>query len=523
MIGGIFMKGSIKITITKNMMSASAFVDMEGDNEITEEYMLQLLEEKGIKAGIKKEVIKSMFQENSYGKEYVIAEGQPAKSGTEGYYEFFFDTEKKEYHPRILEDGSVDYSIQRELVKAGDLIAQYHPSKPGAFGYTIFANVVAPIPSKDLPTLHMSGVEKIDNLYYATTNGEVSYRDDTLAVNDVLIIDGNASNATGAITFTGDIHIRGDVVSGVKIKADGNVLIDGVVEGATIEAGKDIIVKQGIHGQERAVIKAKGTVCSTFIEEAKVDAGQNITFNNAYYSVLTAQEEIHAEGRLGNILGGVSIAGKGIYTKSSGNTTEIKTKLYISEHEDTIDPRCRIVIEKENFPGTEIHFGKVAFRGQNYNGEYHLVHGVVNRYDLGTFIYIEEKKPVVETKKPTILLVDDEPMILKTFYSYLSKDYKVMAVNSAKDAFALMEKTLPDLVLLDYRMPNMDGGQMLEQMRKMTWKWYNKVPVIFATAVTDKSVVEKCLSLYPQGYLIKPLGQEELLDVVNNFFEENKK
>ena len=517
------MKGSVKIAITKNMMSASAFIDMDGDNELTEEYILELLEEKGIKAGIKKDVIKSIFQENSYGKEYIIAEGQPAKAGTPGFYEFFFKTGKKEYHPRILEDGSVDYSIQRELVKMGDLLAQYHPSKPGTFGYTIFANVVAPIPPKDLPVLHMSGVEKIDNYYYAATNGEVSYRDDTLAVNDVLTIEGNATNATGTITFTGDIHIRGDVISGVKIKAEGNVLVDGVVEGATIEAAKDIIIKQGIHGQGKAVIKTKGTVCSTFIEEAKVDAGQNITFNNAYYSVLTAQEEIHAEGRLGNILGGVTIAGKGIYTKSSGNATEIKTKLYISKHEDAIDPRCCIVIEKELFSGTEIHFGDVAFKGLDSSGEYHLVHGVVNRYEIGNFVYIPEKKPVVEVKKPTILLVDDEPMILKTFYSYLSKDYKVMAVNSAKDAFALMEKTLPDLVLLDYRMPNMDGGQMLEKMRKMTWKWYNKVPVIFATAVTDKSVVEKCLSLYPQGYLIKPLGQDELLDVVNNFFEENQK
>lgn len=517
------MKGSVKITISKDMMSAKAFIDMDGDDEITEEYILELLKEKDIKAGVKRDVIQSIFEENPYGKEYVIAEGQPAKTGDPGYYKFFFDTEKKEYRPRILEDGSVDYSIQRELVKAGDLLAEYQPSKSGIFGYTIFANVVAPIPPKELPPLYLSGVERKDNLYYATTNGEVSYRDDTLAVNDLLTIDGNASNATGTIVFTGDIRIRGDVISGVTIKVEGNVIVDGVVEGATIEAGKDIIVKQGIHGQGKAVIKANGTVCSTFIEETKVEAGKNVTFNNAYHSFLTAQEEIHAEGKFGNILGGVSIAKKGIYTKTAGNSSEINTKLCISEQEDDIDPRSCIVIEKEQFPGTEIQFGEFAFKGLDMSGEYHLVHGVVNRYELGKFVYIPEKNPDVEVKKPTILLVDDEPMILKTFYSYLSKDYKVMAVNSAKDAFVLMEKTLPDLILLDYKMPNMDGGQMLEQMRKMTWKWYNKVPVIFATAVTDKSVVEKCLSLYPQGYLIKPLGQDELLDVVNKFFEENKK
>ena len=77
------------------MMSASAFIDMDGDDEITEEYILQLLKEKDIKAGIKKDVIQSIFEENPYGKEYVVAEGHPAKSGDAGYYKFFFDTEKK--------------------------------------------------------------------------------------------------------------------------------------------------------------------------------------------------------------------------------------------------------------------------------------------------------------------------------------------------------------------------------------------------------------------------------------------
>lgn len=516
------MKGSVEISIAKNMMSASAFFEMDGEEEITEEYILQCMEEQGIKAGIKKDVIQTILLEVPYGKEYVVAEGKPAKQGEAGYYEFFFETEKKEYHPKILEDGSVDYSVQRELVQKGDLLAKYHPATIGKFGYTVFASIVAPIPAKELPPLHVSGVENVEGVYYATTNGEAGYRDDTLVVNDILTIEGDAGNATGTITFTGDIHVRGDVMAGVKMKAGGSVLIDGVVEGAFIEAGKDIVVRQGIHGQQKGVIRAKGSVCSAFIEEATVEAGENISFNSAYYSVLKAGEEIHGEGRSGNILGGTATAGKGIYVKSSGNATEVRTKLCITESEEWIDPRCTIVIEKEKFGGTEIYFGENGYKGQELKGEYHIVHGVVSHYEIGSFIYVEEKRPVVEEKKPTILLVDDEPMILKTFYSYLCKDYKVMAVNSAKDAFALMERTLPDLILLDYMMPNMDGGQMLEQMRKMTWKWYNRVPVIFATAVTDKSVVEKCLSLYPQGYLIKPLGCEELLDVVNHFFAENK-
>lgn len=89
------MKGSVEISIAKNMMSASAFFEMDGEEEITEEYILQCMEEQGIKAGIKKDVIQTILLEVPYGKEYVVAEGKPAKQGEAGYYEFFFETEKK--------------------------------------------------------------------------------------------------------------------------------------------------------------------------------------------------------------------------------------------------------------------------------------------------------------------------------------------------------------------------------------------------------------------------------------------
>ena len=113
-------------------------------------------------------------------------------------------------------------------------------------------------------------------------------------------------------------------------------------------------------------------------------------------------------------------------------------------------------------------------------------------------------------------------MILKTFYSYLHEYYNVLAVTSAGDAFALMENTIPELILLDYMMPHMDGGQMLENIRKASWKGYNKIPVIFITAMPQKSVVKKCLSLYPQGYLLKPISRDELLNTLEHFFHNNK-
>lgn len=123
--------------------------------------------------------------------------------------------------------------------------------------------------------------------------------------------------------------------------------------------------------------------------------------------------------------------------------------------------------------------------------------------------------------RPRVLLVDDEPIILKTFFGFLSGKYEVAAVNSARDAFAYMKNTIPDLILLDYRMPSMTGGEMLEIMRTMPE--LSSIPVYFVTSVVDRAVILKCLSLYPQGYLLKPLGKDELLEVVDGFFAGKSK
>lgn len=512
------MKGSLKLAISKNLMYVVARITADGEEEITESYLYSKLNEFDIKAGIRSDVISSMVTNTDYDKDYVIAEGKQPVQGSDGYYTFSFEPNKKEYQPIILDDGSVDYSIQRELVKAGDLIATYHPAEPGTYGYTVYASVVAPVPTKELPPLLLRGVKRESFSYFAETDGEVVYEDGRLTVDNVLLIKENATITTGSIKYVGDVHICGDVLSGTTIEVDGNLTVDGAVESATIRVSKDIVIRKGIFGRQKAVIQAKGSIHTTMIEEADVTAGESITLYYSYCSNLTAGKDIIADRRDGKLIGGIIEAGNSIYAKYTGNSAEIKTILQIAGNETGIPPSAKITVERQIFLGTELMFGNVVARNIESNGEYHLLDGEIHRYRIDGFTYEKKKKPVRVSKKPTILLVDDQPIVLKTFYSYLHTDYNVLAVNSAKDAFALMDTVLPDLILLDYKMPVIDGGEMLKQMRKTTWKRYQNVPVIFVTAIADKNTVEKVLSLYPQGYVIKPLKREELLDVVNNFF-----
>ena len=121
-----------------------------------------------------------------------------------------------------------------------------------------------------------------------------------------------------------------------------------------------------------------------------------------------------------------------------------------------------------------------------------------------------------DSDKKHILVVDDDVKILRLISAYLNDEYKVAVVNSGAAAIAYIGKKKPDLILLDYLMPVCDGKQTLEMIRDL--KDMQDIPVIFLTGVSDKEVVTECLKLNPQGYILKPVSKEKLLDKLNKIF-----
>ena len=114
--------------------------------------------------------------------------------------------------------------------------------------------------------------------------------------------------------------------------------------------------------------------------------------------------------------------------------------------------------------------------------------------------------------KKHILIVDDDKNMLKMLRWFLCEEYDVTMVDSGKMALEAVLKHTPDLILLDYMMPLFDGPHVLEIIRKREES--KNVPVLFLTSVTDKDKILECLSLNPQGYLVKPISRSELLERV---------
>ena len=111
------------------------------------------------------------------------------------------------------------------------------------------------------------------------------------------------------------------------------------------------------------------------------------------------------------------------------------------------------------------------------------------------------------THKLSILLVEDEKNICDFISTSLSaQDYRISTAHTGKEALPIITSQCPDLILLDLGIPDMDGMEIIRQVR--TW---SSVPIIVLSARTQEQEKVRALDLGADDYLTKPIGTSELL------------
>lgn len=141
--------------------------------------------------------------------------------------------------------------------------------------------------------------------------------------------------------------------------------------------------------------------------------------------------------------------------------------------------------------------------------------------------YEQEKKEMEEMRaklekireqerRKHILVIDDDPMMLKIIKDHLHEDYDVATAISGKIAHKFLESKKTDLILLDYEMPVENGPEVLNKLRENPET--ADIPVVFLTGITDKEKIKQALIMKPQGYLLKPIDKEKLLGTIEKFF-----
>lgn len=117
--------------------------------------------------------------------------------------------------------------------------------------------------------------------------------------------------------------------------------------------------------------------------------------------------------------------------------------------------------------------------------------------------------------KKKILVVDDSGAVLRSVKAWLEEKYQVILANSGAMAIKYLATNRPDLVLLDYEMPVVDGRQVLEMMR--TEMEFSNIPVIFLTSKNDKESIMKVMELKPEGYILKSTPPKQILQEIDIF------
>lgn len=111
------------------------------------------------------------------------------------------------------------------------------------------------------------------------------------------------------------------------------------------------------------------------------------------------------------------------------------------------------------------------------------------------------------THKLSILLIEDEKNICDFIAAALSAhDYKITCAHTGQEALPIITSQCPDLILLDLGLPDMDGIEIIRQVR--TWA---SIPIIVLSARTQETEKVKALDLGADDYLTKPIGTSELL------------
>nr|WP_312577403.1 FapA family protein [Sedimentibacter sp.] len=339
------LKYKISHLVSANRLKLYIRIDLiDSESTVNYEDIINYIKEQGIVYGINEEEIITYCNKMEFSKELAAATGLSPISGKDAELIYDFDT-SNENKLREKEDGTIDFFNLNNVanVKKDDVLCHIIPEKEGTDGIDIYANKISYKRGKK--AYFNNGKNTYiteDGLQLcSSTDGCVKMVGSKVVVEDVYTVD-NVDIETGNIDFPGSVVINGDIKAGFSVKAKQDIKIRGLVEGAYIEAGGEVVISKGMNGMGKGTIHAKGNITSKYIENSTVKSEKSIYSETLINSDATANESIILKGPNASIIGGTSRAGDLIYAPTVGSKTNPETNLIIDlgkykQNEDVIN------------------------------------------------------------------------------------------------------------------------------------------------------------------------------------------
>ncbi|SFS78918.1 DUF342 domain-containing protein [Paenibacillus sp. BC26] len=303
----------------------------------TEGQLEEFLKSHGICYGISRDMLRNIAKRPSayFYSQNVIALGEQPVHGEDGYIRFSHDMNEGEYRPVELEGGKIDFKEVTQLknVKRGQLIAEKVPARAGVEGKAVTGDTIACRNGKE--AYFKIGKNVVLNpeqsAMYATIDGLISLTDKSkINVFPIFEVNGDVDYKIGNIDFVGTVVIRGNVLTGFKIKASGDIRVIGGVEGAILESDGSIEITGGILASNKGYVKANRNVKSSFIQDSNVTAGEDVLVSQSImHSHVRAGRNVVCSGPKGLLVGGNIQAGDRVVARTIGNTMSTATTLEV--------------------------------------------------------------------------------------------------------------------------------------------------------------------------------------------------
>ncbi len=331
---------SISLSISPDRMKANIIISPpEGGRMLSAGEILEYLKTNGIVFGIKNEVVSELSKNPMYNQQVLIAEGIAPENGINGTLEFHFDR-SKDAKPSIMEDGRVNFrelNLIENVTKGKVLITAIPPTK-GKPGVNIFGTDIPALDGKPavLPRGKNVEISPDGHTLTAAIDGLVNYIDGKVSVFALYEVQADVDNSTGNINFIGNVLVRGNILSGFSVEAGGNIEVWGVVEGARIKAGGNIVLRRGMQGLGKGVLICDGDIAARYIEHSNIEAKGDIKAEAIMHSNVKCGNRLELTGKKGLLVGGSTRVGKEISAKVIGSPMSTVTEVEVG-----VDPTLR--------------------------------------------------------------------------------------------------------------------------------------------------------------------------------------
>ena len=340
----------IQIVVDPENRIARVVIPAEAPPEfVTPEIVAGMARERGVLidegVSLAIETAVASFLRTKQATDEVLARAIDPKPGKPAWIEWIQSPEAAGEDAKEATAGDFYNAVQYVKVEEGDRVAVLHVEEPGVDGRDVCGGVIKPpaLPQAKLDYDKASLELRDDGSLIARRCGVLRYSNGHAKVASVLEVE-YVDFSTGNIDTKGSVHVAKGVRDNFEVVATEDVVVDGLVEAATIRCGRDLTLRRGMSARERGKLMVTGNAHVGFLNNVRVSVGGDLTVDHEIVnSEIVVRGALHAPRAA--LIGGVAVITGSIEVETLGSDSDTPTKLILSASPKILRRRKELMVQ----------------------------------------------------------------------------------------------------------------------------------------------------------------------------------